>query len=406
MRSDLPRSILSITAAFMLTGALFAQTFQWEAKTSMPAPRWGASTFVINGKAYVLCGRSGATDHTQMWQYDPVENSWTPKASLPAQGRRLATAFSANGHGFIGCGITGSSTYLSDLWKYDPVADSWTQAASFPPGPRYNTWQFVLNGIAYVGGGNSGGASGPFHDDAYQYNPITNTWSTGYAIPDQGRHGAIGFTLNGRGYVVCGRENSLQFIQDFWCFDPLTNSWNALQSFAGSGRSSPLVFTYYNDVVVGCGRDGSINYYDAYIYEPTTNSWATIPDYPGATAMAGTSFSIGNRSFGGLGWDLATDLSHSDLWELVKPDQTAISEANAADVIHVHPNPADGMGFRIVAEKPGSVNATLISSDGRVVRSWSFNGMSAVPQHEITPGAYILQWRQNGSVGTIKVIMQ
>lgn len=395
-----------VASACFSTDRMFAQEIQWASRASMPAPRWGASTFVINGKAYVLCGRSGSTDHTQMWQYDPVENAWTPKAPLPAQGRRLATAFSANGHGFVGCGITGSSTYLSDLWKYDPTTNTWTPAAAFPGGARYNTWQFVLNGIAHVGGGNSGGASGPFHDDAYQYDPITNTWSSGYPIPDQGRHGAVGFSMNGRGYVVCGRENSLQFVQDLWCFDPQSSSWNALQPLPGNGRSSPLVFAYYNDVVVGCGRDGSTNYYDAFIYDPTTDSWAAIPAYPGATAMAGTSFSIGNRSFGGLGWDLSTDLSHSDLWELVKPDQNSIMEPGEAATVQVYPNPAGTPGFRVVSEDPGVIEARLIGSDGRCLRSWSFLGSSHVETNGVAPGAYLLHWQLNGTQGVTKILLQ
>lgn len=126
LRAPSLKLLLAGFAAGMPALALVAQDFEWEQRTSMPAPRWGVSTFVINDKAYVIGGRSGSVDHTQMWMYDPVTDAWTAKASLPAQGRRLATAFSVNGYGYVGCGITGTSTYLSDFWRYDPSTDNWT----------------------------------------------------------------------------------------------------------------------------------------------------------------------------------------------------------------------------------------------------------------------------------------
>ncbi|MFZ1692573.1 MAG: T9SS type A sorting domain-containing protein, partial [Flavobacteriales bacterium] len=298
-----------------------------------------------------------------------------------------------------------TSTFLSDFWEYDPVADAWNQKASFPYGARYNTWQFVLNGIAYVGGGNSAGASGPFHADTYTYNPNTNAWASSTAIPDQGRHGAIGFTMNGKGYVVCGRESSLSFIQDLWAFDPASGTWSAMAPFPGSPRSSPLVFVYYNDVVVGCGRDGSVNHYDAWAYSATTNSWSQITSYPGATAMAGTSFSIGNRAYGGLGWDLATDQSHSDLWELIKPGNVSVAEQDIATNIFISPNPAGSDGFRIESRVGGVINARLLSSDGRLLDEWGFQHSLHVPTARLAKGTYLVSWRQGNAQGTARIIV-
>ncbi|MBK9175524.1 MAG: T9SS type A sorting domain-containing protein [Flavobacteriales bacterium] len=390
---------------FLTTAQLLSQNFEWQQRASMPAPRWGAGTFVTTGLAFVVGGRSNGVDYPQMWAYDPIANSWTQKASFPGTPRRLATVFAANGKGYYGCGITSSSTYLSDFWEYDPLANSWVQKASFPGGTRYNTWQFVLNGIAYVGSGISTGASGPFLSDAFTYDPSSNAWTAATPIPDQGRHGAIGFAMGGKGYVVCGRENSLSFLQDFWSYNPATSSWSAMTPFSGAPRSSPLVFVYYNDAVVGCGRDGSTNHYDVWAFNPSLNSWSQIPSYPGATAMAGTSFSIGNRAFGGLGWDLASDLSHADLWELVKPGDVSIDEQVVESAVRVHPNPASADGVRITASEPGLVSINVLSGEGRLVQTWSFANAATVSTAELAPGIYFLHWLQGDAGGIMKLMI-
>lgn len=371
----------------------------------MPAARWGSGTFVTNGLAFVVGGRSNGIDYPLMWAYDPIANSWQQKADFPGVPRRLATVFAANGKGYYGMGITQSSTYLSDFWEYDPASNSWTQRASFPAGPRYNTWQFVLNGIAYVGGGNSTGAGGPFHGDAYTYDPASNTWSAGVALPDQGRHGAVGFALNGKGYVVCGRENNLSFVQDLWSYDPGSGTWTAMANFPGAGRSSPLAFVYYNDAVVGCGRDGSTNHYDAWLYRPATNTWTSIPPYPGFTAMAGTSFSIGNRAFGGLGWDLSTDLSHADLWELIKPGNVGMEEHETTSLLRVLPNPAGPDGFLLSPLLSGMMAVQLLGADGRLIDSWRVSGPLQISTHQLASGAYLLHWRTSQRQGTVKLVV-
>lgn len=382
-----------------------AQAYAWESRAPMPAPRWGCGTFVTNGLAYVLGGRSNGIDYPQMWAYNPISDTWEQKANFPGTPRKQATVFAINGKGYYGLGNTGTSTFLNDFWEYDPVMNSWTQKASFPYGARYNTWQFVLNGIAYVGGGNSAGASGPFLADAFIYNPVTNAWATSTPIPDAGRHGAIGFSMDGKGYVVCGRETGLAFTQDFWAFNPTTSAWTTMTPFPGTPRSSPLVFVYYNDVVVGCGRDASVNYYDAWAYNSTTNAWSQIPAYPGATAMAGTSFSIGNRAFGGLGWDLASDLSHSDLWELVKPGNVSTAEYHSESNMIISPNPSGDDDIRIETSASGLVSAKLMSYDGRFLGAWTFQHKLVVPTDRLAPGAYLISWSQGDSQGTTRILI-
>jgi len=76
--------------ALILCGSpnvLKAQDFAWEERSDMPAGRWGAGTFVIDGIAYVVGGKSGNTELAQMWAYDPATDSWSAKAPIPGARR-------------------------------------------------------------------------------------------------------------------------------------------------------------------------------------------------------------------------------------------------------------------------------------------------------------------------------
>lgn len=125
-----------------------AQVFQWEQRTSIPFGRWGPSTFVIDSIAYVVGGRLNGTDRQEMYAYHVGTGNWTQKASIPAA-RRLAAAFTVSGKGYVSCGLVGSSTKLNDLWEYDPVMDTWTQRANLPSQARYGTYHFALEGLGY-----------------------------------------------------------------------------------------------------------------------------------------------------------------------------------------------------------------------------------------------------------------
>ncbi len=403
---QLTRLTVLFICSIILHLSMLAQGFTWSQRTSMPVPRYGAATFVIDGKAYVIGGASASVEFDQMWAYDIATDSWEQKASIPGA-RRQAISFSINGKGYVGCGITNTNTILSDLWEYDPGQNTWTQKAAFPTGPRYNTWQFVIGGVAYVGGGNSGSASGPFHDDAFTYDPVSNAWSSAPPIPDQGRHGAPGFSLNNMGYVVCGRENSLQFVRDIWRYDPLVGTWSALPQFPGPGRSSPLVFIYDNKVVIGCGRDGSINYYDVWVLDPSGNTWSQLPDYPGASAMAGSSFSHGNRAFGGLGWDLSTNLSHSDLWELERTDVISVDEYQGRpNGMRISPVPARvGEELRITHDLNSPIEVEVLDMSGRLIRRTLITVPGNIPTVGLDAGSYMIRWRSNDLFGSHTIIL-
>lgn len=256
--------------------------------------------------------------------------------------------------------------------------------------------------LVIVGGGNIGSANGPFLSDAYQYDPLTDSWTTAIALPDLARHGTTSFVMNGNGYVFGGKESSLLFSPDLWEFDPNSQQWTLLPVFPGTPRSSPLSFVFGNDAVIGCGRTETVNLYDVWWYEPNSNNWTTAPAYPGLSSLAGTSFTIHGRAFGGLGWVLDTDQSAPDLWELVKNSSIGIGEMSSLDGPMLYPNPVlSGTILYINGLYLRDAELAFVDLLGRTVPA-SSNADGTIMVPKTLSGPNVLKWRQGSNWGSLK----
>ncbi|MBL7965025.1 MAG: hypothetical protein JNM31_14420 [Flavobacteriales bacterium] len=399
-----PRSLF-LTSCMHLVGMINAQiSYQWEQRASFPGPgRWGAITFAINGKGYVVGGHNGTTTLSDAWMYDPSTDTWLQRASIPV-GRRLGSGFTLNGKGFVSCGLSGSSTKHNDLWEYDPVVNSWTQRANFPSTARYGTHGFALGGYGYVGSGNIGTASGPFANDMWRYDPTLNTWNAAPPLPGPTRYGTTSFTIAAKGYVHGGMDATLNFTNDLYEFDPIGGTWTPKPAMPGVGRSYAMVMPFAVDAVVACGKDQfDYNMYDAYWYQPSTNTWTSIAAYPGQSGWGGASFQLAGRAFGGLGQQLLPTISvHDDFWELVRTDATSLGGdpehhvAGREDLAaaEIHPNPAAAWDNVFVScpDLPikGGHELRISDAQGRIVKTVFFIEGMMVELTGLAPGIYSL----------------
>jgi N-acetylneuraminic acid mutarotase len=89
------------------------------------------------------------------WEYDPALNTWTKKADFGGGVRWYATGFGIGSKGYIGTG--GSTQYgitvQKDLWEYDPVLNTWTKKADFPGVARWYAVGFGIGMKGYIGTG-------------------------------------------------------------------------------------------------------------------------------------------------------------------------------------------------------------------------------------------------------------
>ena len=174
-------------------------TDTWTRKADMPTPRNWVSTSVVNGKIYAIGGRRKDKVLSAVEEYDPARNKWTKKANMPIARERLSTSV-VNGKIYAiggGGGVWPNNRQFSTVEEYDPLRNTWTKKAGMPT-PRSSLSTGVVDGKIYAIGGWDGNA---FIRTVEEYNPETNRWTKKADIPEQaGTSEAV--TVNRKIYVM------------------------------------------------------------------------------------------------------------------------------------------------------------------------------------------------------------
>ena len=127
-------------------------TNTWESRNSMSVPRNHAFSGVVNGKIYVIGGRTGhgfilsATTTNVVEEYDPVSNMWSiPKERMPTA--RSGGASGTDGRRIYVAGGEVTTTELVGAFRaveaYDPATNSWMTLPSMPM-PRHGVAGAVI----------------------------------------------------------------------------------------------------------------------------------------------------------------------------------------------------------------------------------------------------------------------
>ena len=255
---------------------------EWKSRPSLP--EFGAdlaASFTANGKVYFCCGRRADGSYSKdLWEFDPATNIWEQKADYPGNGSNQCISFSIENRGYVGMRegfVAGTSTTAryADFYEYNPLTDVWSTKANFPGGINYSSPSFVIGDTAYVVGGSCGGTT-CYKDFMYMYVPSTNRWTRREDYPGGKRATMTAFSIGQNGFVGHGVSSSHTLSNNFWQYNPTTNTWTSIASYPGKSRHATTSFTKNGLGYVGCG---SFNYYNRvyqnsfYTYNPSTNSW-------------------------------------------------------------------------------------------------------------------------------------
>lgn len=194
----------------------------WTQKTS-----WGVwledhSAFSIGNKGYICGGWDGGQIRSELREYDTLTDTWTLKANIP-NAKWAAVTFTIGNFAYMGTGFdstSGASGASKDFWKYDPSIDTWTQISDFGGSPRREAVAFTINGKGYVGTGISGST---FYNDFWEYTPATDSWVQVADLTTTGRAIAGSFAIGNKGYAGTGMDSAGNSFQDFWEFSPPLN---------------------------------------------------------------------------------------------------------------------------------------------------------------------------------------
>ena len=165
---------LTLIGLLGLAAMSLAAEGAWTKKADMPAPRWGLSASVVNGKIYTIGGTSDDdfTGLSTVEEYDPMTDEWAKKADMPTP-RWALSASVVNGKIYTIGGTPDGRSSISTVEEYDPATDTWTKKADMPT-PRAGCSTGVVDGRIYAIGGASDsdpvGLSG-----VEAYDPATDT---------------------------------------------------------------------------------------------------------------------------------------------------------------------------------------------------------------------------------------
>lgn len=132
-----------------------------------------------------------------------------------------------------------------------------------------------------------------YFTDFYAYSPSANEWKRIADFPGGPRAGAVGFTLNSKGYVALGAGSdstkgtgaTYLTYNDMYAYDPSTGTWTRAADFPGGYRSYPTAFVYDNEAYLLGGTGITPNGF--YKYSPDGNTWTEIQDLINYSAAPG-----------------------------------------------------------------------------------------------------------------------
>lgn len=298
---------------------VFSQGF-WTQKANFGGvSRYWAIGFSINGKGYAGLGRGvGFTNSSDIWEYEPTSNTWTQKASFPGPARYSSSVFVLNNKAYF-CsgahwdGTTGGYTPYNDVWEYNPLTNSWLQKSNFPGAGRHDAFAFSYAGKGYLCFGQAANQSRL--NDLWQYDPMTDTWTQKATFPGTARSAGIQFGYQKYGFVGLGRSDSDQSLGDIWRYDCFTDTWSQLADFPGTSIASASSFVTDERAYVVCGYNFQTNAYapELWEYDPINDTWVLKQNFPPSSRSCGFSFSINNKGYYGSGCVFST--FYRDFWE-------------------------------------------------------------------------------------------
>jgi N-acetylneuraminic acid mutarotase len=243
-----------------------------------------------------------------------AQNTWLAKSNFTGIARTAAVAFSIGGKGYLGTGTDFNGTSYNDFWEYDPVPDTWTQVASLPAVGRFRAFGLANATKGYVGTGQTNF----LFDDFYEYDPLTNTWTPKSNVGTMTRCSSAGFIIGDKIYVGTGYTLSFVMSKDFWEYDILTDTWTQMADFGGVEKAFMVGFAIGTSGYLGTGNDAvgfGTGTKDFWEYVPATNTWSQKNYFPGTERAEAFGFSIGNYGYIGTGTQTWGSGAMSDLWK-------------------------------------------------------------------------------------------
>ncbi|MGO1242852.1 MAG: Kelch repeat-containing protein [Sphingobacterium sp.] len=148
-------------------------------------------------------------------------------------------------------------------------------------------------------------------DDDDEETQVGTEWTRSIVYKNDPRNGAAGFTLDDKGYVIGGYVKNVGVVNDGAAFDGET--WADIPDFPGAARQMAVGFAIDGNGFVGTGSTGTEDLQDFYKYNASSKQWTKIADFPGNARYGAVAFAVGGYGYVGLG-STKTDAKFSDFY--------------------------------------------------------------------------------------------
>ena len=307
----------------------------------------GATSFTYNGYLFVAQGHDEGSPGSSiiLHRYDPINNVWdNPYPSFPISGGVSAYFSDAvsfvieKAHlssgidrdcAYIGTGLRYDGATSKDFYRLDLETGAWKKLI-FAEGQfgteRYDAVGFSIDGIGYVGLGTT--FNGSVLSDFWKYDPTGSSeypdgrWTQIDDYEGGTRTQAAVFQINDFVYICGGKSSSGAYTNDFREGRQISEDkldWNTRTSFIGTARIDAVGFNIGENGYVGTGEDVDTVKTDFYRYDPRLNLWERRADFGGSARSQafGGGIKINDndyRGYLGTGWDGTIPKYYKDFW--------------------------------------------------------------------------------------------
>ncbi len=399
-----PTVLLLFCLRIFTFNTLYAQN--WQQLGDFPSTeRDDGVAFVIGNNAYCGTGLNSSFAATiDFYSLDMNTDQWSTIASLPAGNeRQYAASFASGNFGFV-CGGLGN-IYYNDVWQYDPVLNTWTGKTPIPAAGRSGATYFVINNIAYIVGGRT--AANVAIDEVWAYDIANDTWQSKNNLPFGSRFRASGAALNNKGYLIFGRDVNARFCQELYEYDPTLDTWTQVSVFPGVGRSYASLQSIAGSLVVLAGLDTfGTSHNDMWSFNVSSSAWQQLNSIPAAGRRGGMCFNNGSAIYYTTGVN-QSNTRIKETWKCVNP--TSITENYSLQSFTLYPNPASEF---IILEcevfKPTQFSTyTLFDNIGNEILQGAITEKKTrINLSSFSKGLYLIRYQDERSCVTMKVVKE
>jgi N-acetylneuraminic acid mutarotase len=271
--------------------------------------RASACACALNGKGYVLGGRnSKGVYHNDLWQYDPMTDTWTSLGNIPGDARVNATMIAYQGCLYMGLGFRQGTIYvqedhLRDWWRFNPATNQWDSLAPYPDVTTIAAVPFIAGNRIYV----LYGATDTPSRQINWYDPVTNSW---HQLEDDHYRALtvfkpVGAQIQDQYYFGLG-YNQTNMTQ-WYRVNLVENQWTKCSSLPGKGRTFSACCATNDYIYVFGGRHfagdltGGEVFADMLRFDPTHDQWTRGGVMPCGSAENQIAFAINGKAYFGLG---------------------------------------------------------------------------------------------------------